>query len=151
MKISKLKIIHTPGKNLSVADMLRRSFRKTKLQINHLKHKQLPPQIDFAVLQDSTLKPVQYLTKHEEGLPHQENDTHPILAEYGTKQFSIRIKDKGKDIIVKPLNFFSFNSITPFQTKFRAPVKNTINLYINYLFYLMILILQVMMRNIYIY
>ena len=48
--------------------MLSRSFTKVDLQINQLKHKQLPPQIDFAVLQDSTLKPVHYLIKHEESL-----------------------------------------------------------------------------------
>ena len=44
-KFSKLKIIHTPGKNLSVADMLSRPFTKAELQLNQLKHKQLPPQI----------------------------------------------------------------------------------------------------------
>ena len=60
-KFSKLKIVHTPGKNLSVADMLSRFFTKAELQLNQLKHKQLPPQIDFALLQDNTLKPVHYL------------------------------------------------------------------------------------------
>ena len=50
-KISKFKIIHAPGKSLSLADMLSRSFTKTELQFNQLKHKQLPPQIDFAFLQ----------------------------------------------------------------------------------------------------
>ena len=89
-KFSKLKIIHTPGKNLSVADMLSRSFTKTELQLNQLKHKQLPPQIDFALLQDSTPKPVNYLIKHEEILSHQKHDSHPILADYGTDQFSIK-------------------------------------------------------------
>ena len=53
-KFPKLKIIHTPGKNLSVADMLSRSFTKTELQLNQLKHKQLPPQKDFAVLQNNS-------------------------------------------------------------------------------------------------
>ena len=48
-KFSKLKIIHTPGKKLFVADMLSRSFTKAELQLNQLKHKQLPPQIDFAL------------------------------------------------------------------------------------------------------
>ena len=57
-KFSKLKIIHTPGKNLSVVDMLSRSFTKAELHLNQLKHKHLPPQIDFALLQDNTLKPV---------------------------------------------------------------------------------------------
>ena len=122
-KFSKLKIIHTPGKNLSVADMLSRSFTKAELQLNQLKHKHLPPQIDFALLQDNTLKPVHYLIKHEEILPHQKHDSHPILADYGTDQFSIRINDKGNDIIVKPLQSFSFKSVTPFQTKFKTPTK----------------------------
>ena len=102
-KFSKLKIILTPGKNLSVADMLSCSFTNAELQLNQLKHKQLPPQIDFALLQDGTLKPVHYLIKHEEILPHQKHDSHPILADYGTDQFSIRINDKGNDNVVKPL------------------------------------------------
>ena len=122
-RFSKLKIIHTPGRNLSVADMLSRSFTKAELQLNQLKHKQNPPQIDFALLQDNTLKPIHYLIKHEKILPHQKHDTHPILADYGTDQFSIRINDKGNDIVVKPLQSFSFKSITPFQTKSKTPIK----------------------------
>ena len=124
-KISKLKIFHTPGKNLSVADMLSCSFTKAELQLNQIKHKQLPPQIEFALLQDGTLKPVHYLIKHEEYLPHQKNDSHPILADYGTDHFSIRIDDKGNDIVIKPLQSFSFKAITPFQTKFKPPIKKS--------------------------
>ena len=112
-KFSKLKIIHAPGKNLSVADMLSRSFTKAELQLNQLKHKQLSPQIDFALLQNGTLKPVHYSIKHEEILSHQKHDSHPILADHGTDQFSIRINDKGNDIVVKPLRSFSFKSLTP--------------------------------------
>ena len=41
--------------------MLSRFFPKAELQINQLKHKQLAPQITFAMLQDNTLKPVYYL------------------------------------------------------------------------------------------
>ena len=122
-KLSKLKNIHTPGKNLSVADMLSRSFTKAELQLNQLKHKQLPPQIYFALLQKYTLKPVHYLIKHEEKLPHQKHDSHPILADCGTDQFSIHINDKGNDIVVKPLQSFSFKSVTPFQTKFKTSIK----------------------------
>ena len=118
-KFSKLKIIHTPGKNFSVVDMLSRSFTKVELQLNQLKHKQ----IDFALLQNGTLKPVHYLIKHEDMLPHQKHDSHPILTDYGTDQISIRINDKRNDIIVKPLQSFSFKSITPFQTKFKTPIK----------------------------
>ena len=43
-KFSKLKIIHTPGKNLTVADMLSGTFTKEQLRIHQLRHKQLPPQ-----------------------------------------------------------------------------------------------------------
>ena len=71
LKFSQLKIIQTPGKNFSVADMLSHSFTKAELEINLLKHKKLPPKIDFPVLQDITIKPVHYLIKHEEVLPHQ--------------------------------------------------------------------------------
>ena len=65
-KFSKLKIIHNPGKNLSVADMLSRTFTKEQLQIHQLRHKQFPPQIDFSIIKDNQLKPVLYLVKHEE-------------------------------------------------------------------------------------
>ena len=59
-KFSKLKIIHTPRKNLTVADMLsqKRTFTKEQLQVHQLRHKQLPPQIDFSIIsptQTSTL------------------------------------------------------------------------------------------------
>ena len=130
-KFSKLKIIHTPGKNLSVADMLSRSFTKTELQLNQLKHKQLPPQIDFALFQNGTLKPVHYQIKHEEILLHQKLDSHPILADYGTDQLSIRNNDKGNDIVVKPLHSFSFKSVTLFQTKFKTPIEKNNKLSIN--------------------
>ena len=65
-KFSKLKTIHTPGKNLTVADMLSRTFTKEQLQIHQLKQKQLPPQINFSIMKDGKLKPVHYLVKHEE-------------------------------------------------------------------------------------
>ena len=98
-KFSKLKIIHTPGKNLSVADMLSRSFTKTELQLNQLKHKQLPAQIDFAISQNNSLTHVCYLIQHEEVLPHQKHDSHLIFADYGTDQFSILINDKNRSIL----------------------------------------------------
>ena len=69
MQLTKLsnniKISYT-WKSFSVAGILRRSFTKTELLMNQLKRKQLPTQIDFAVLQNKTLKPVYYLVKPEE-------------------------------------------------------------------------------------
>ena len=63
------------------------------------------------------------MNKHEDVFPHQKPDSHPILADYGPDQFSIRINDKRNDIVVKPLKSFSFKSVTPFQTKFKTPIK----------------------------
>ena len=100
-KFSKLKNIHTPGKNLTVADMLSRTSTKEQLQVHQLRHKQLPPQIDFST-----------------------NDCHPILADYEDDQFSIRLNNKGEDIHIKPLESFSFKSIVPFESKFKRPTKN---------------------------
>ena len=122
-KFSKLKIIQTPGKTFSVADMVSRSFTKTELQLNQLKRKQLPPQKDFAILQNNSLTPVYDLKQHKEVLPHQKHDSHPILADYGTDQFSIRINDRGNNIIVKPLESFSFKSKSPLQNKYKTPAR----------------------------
>ena len=116
-KFSELKIIHTPGKNLTVADMLSRTFTKEQLQVQQSRHKQLPPQIDFSIMKDNQPKPVHYLVKHEEIKYNQKNDCHPILADYGDDQFSIRINNKKEDIHMKPLESFFFKSIVPFEYK----------------------------------
>ena len=112
-KFSKLKIFHTPGKNLTVADMLSRTFTKEQLQLHQIRHKQVPPQIGFSIMKDNQLKPVHYLVKHEEINYNQKHGCHPILADYGEDQFSTRINNKGEDIHIKPLNSFSFQSIVP--------------------------------------
>ena len=122
-KFSKLKIIHTPGKNLTVADMLSRTFTKEQLQIHQLRHKQLPPQINSSIMKDNQLKPVHYFVKHEEIKYNQKNGCHPILADYGEDQFSFRINNKGEDIHIKPLDSFSFQSIVPFESKYKGPTK----------------------------
>ena len=123
-KFSKLKIIHTPGKNLTVADKLSLTFTKEQLPIHHLRHKQLPPQIDFSIMKDNQLKLVHYLVKHEEIIYNQKDDCHPILADYGEDQFSIRINNKGEDIHIEPLHSFSFQSIVPFESKYKRSTKN---------------------------
>ena len=123
-KFSKLKIIHTPGKNLTVADMLSRTFTKEQIQVHQLRHKQLPPQIDFSIMKANQLIPVHYLVKHEEIKYNQKNDCHPILADYGDDQFSIRINNKGEDIHIITLDSFSFRSIVLFESKYKKPTKN---------------------------
>ena len=49
-KFKKLHIICTKGEKFSVADKLGRSFSQEEPQLNHVKHKQLPPQVLFATL-----------------------------------------------------------------------------------------------------
>ena len=125
-KFLRLKIIPTPGKNSTVADMLSRTFTKEQLQIHQLRYKKLPPQINFSIMKDDQLKPVPYLVKHEEIKYNQKNNCHSIVADYGEDQFSIRINNKGKDIHLKPLDLFSFQSIVPFESKYKRPTKNKI-------------------------
>ena len=109
-KFSKLKIFHTPEKKLTVADMLSRTFTKEHLQIHQLRHKQLPPQIDFSIMKDNQLKLVHYLVKPEKKSKHiQKNDCHPILAVYGEDQFSICINNREE---------------VPFESKYKRPTKN---------------------------
>ena len=81
------------------------------------------PQSLFLPCSNATPKIFHFPIQHEEILPHQKHDSHSILADYGTDQFSIRINDKGNDIIAKPLDPFSFKSITPFQNKYKTPAR----------------------------
>ena len=104
--------------------MLSRTFTKEQLQIHQLRHKQLPPQIDFSIMKDKQPKPVQYLVKHEEIKYNQKNDCHTMLDNYGEDQFSNRMNNKGEDIHIKPLDSFFFQSIVPFESKYKRPTKN---------------------------
>ena len=71
--------------------------------MNQLKHKQLPPQIHFAILtHDNQIKPVHCLVKLETVLPSQEDDCHPILANFGNEEFSFRITENEKTSKGKP-------------------------------------------------
>ena len=52
------------------------------------------------------------------------NDCHPILADYGEDQFSIRMNNKGEVIHIKPSDSFSFQFIVPFESKYKRPSKS---------------------------
>ena len=106
-RLQKLRIVYMTGKNLSVASIIFRSFIQEELQLNQLEHKQFPLQIHFATLtHDNKIKPAHYLVKHETVLPSEKDDCHLLLADLVIDQFSIRISDKGKNIIIKPLHSF---------------------------------------------
>ena len=98
-------------------------------QFNQHKHKWLPPQIDFAFLQDHTPKPVHCLIKHEEVLSHQKHGNHRILTNYGTDQFPIRIINKGNTVVAKFWDSFFYEYFTAFQTKLKTPIKSITNFF----------------------
>ena len=75
-------------------------------------------------MKNDHFKPVHYLVKHEEIKYNQKNDCHPILADYGEDQLSIRINNKGEDFHIKPLDSFSLQSIVPFESKYKIPTEN---------------------------
>ena len=123
-KFSNLCIVHTAGTNLAVADMLSRDFSSINSASSQLKHKTLPPHIQFAQINpNNTLEEIHYLVQHEEVLPTQKNDSHPILVDNGTQQYTIRIHDSGNNVTTKPLTSFSFKNLNTFNNKYRRPVK----------------------------
>ena len=73
--------------------MLNRSFTEAELQLNQLKHKQLPPQIDFDILHYNTLKPVHYLIKHEEVLQDKIHIQYWLIMVQINFQFALAIKE----------------------------------------------------------
>ena len=54
-KFSNLRIIHTAGTNLAVADMLSRDFSSINCTSCQLQHETLPPYIEFVQLTQTTL------------------------------------------------------------------------------------------------
>ena len=60
--------------------MLNGTFTKQQLQLNQLEHKQLPPQMEFAIMQNDEITPVHFLVKHEEVKSTQIHDSHPYCS-----------------------------------------------------------------------
>ena len=84
--------------------MLSCPLTENELELNHLKHKQLLPQISFAtVAQDIQINHVQSLVNLETNFPSQKDACHQNLADFGNDNFSIRANDKGEKILLKPL------------------------------------------------
>ena len=103
--------------------MLSRSFFQKELQLNHVKHKQVPAQVLFATLthdDQMKLKPVNYLVKHETVHLSLKDDCYPGLAHFRNDQFPTRDDNEAKKNVVKTLDFFSFVAVHPVQ----VPLKN---------------------------
>ena len=90
------------------------------MQLNQLKHKQIPPQFQLPKLTyDSQYKPEHYLVKHETVLPEQMDECHPTLADFGNHQLFFPVIDKGENIISKGPDQFSFEAVKPFQSQYK--------------------------------
>ena len=67
--------------------------------------------------------PVHNLVKHENVLPSQKDDFHPILAESGNDQFSVPINEMGENIIRRPLHSLSFETVNLCLSQYRKAIK----------------------------
>ena len=105
--------ISTPGKNLSVADMLSRSYTEAEFQTP-------PPKLTSQSYSLAHLN--LYITPVHKNAKKSYIIKNMILADYSTYQFSIRINDKANDEIVKPLDFF-FQIHYTFPDKTQTPIK----------------------------
>ena len=109
----------------SVADKLSCSFLQEELQLNLVKHKQLPPQVLFATLTHDDqikLKRVNCLVKQETVLPPLKDDCHPGLAHFRNDQFPFGNDNEVKKIVVKTMESFLFDAMQPIQVPVNKPI-----------------------------
>ena len=109
----------------SVADKLSCSFLQEELQLNLVKHKQLPPQVLFATLTHDDqikLKRVNCLVKQETVLPPLKDDCHPGLAHFRNDQFPFGNDNEVKEIVVKTMESFLFDAMQPIQVPVNKPI-----------------------------
>ena len=98
--------------------MLNCSFFQEERQLNHVKHKQLPPQVLFATLTHDyqmKLKPVHYLFKHETVRLSLKDDCYPGLAHFGNDQFPLVMIMKEKKMLLK--HWIPFRLMVYIQSK----------------------------------
>ena len=108
--------------------MLIRSFVQEELQLNHVKHKQLHPQVLFATLTHDdqiNFTPVNCLVKHETVLPSLKGDYHPGPAHFGNHQFAMRNDKEVEKNVVKKLESFFFDAVQPIQVPVEKPITKT--------------------------
>ena len=109
----------------SVADKLSCSFLQEELQLNLVKHKQLPPQVLFATLTHDDqikLKRVNCLVKQETVLPPLKDDCHPGLAHFRNDQFPLGNDNEGEKNVIETLESFLFDAVQPIQVPVNKPI-----------------------------
>ena len=112
-------------KKFSVAEILIRSFIQEQLQLSHVKHKQLPPQVLLPTLTHDDqikFKPVHCLFKQETVLGSLKDDCHPGLAHFRFDQFPIGNDNEGEKNVIETLDPFSVDAVQPLQVPFKKPI-----------------------------
>ena len=78
-KFSNLQIVHIASTNQTVADIHSRYFSQITIKTCQLQRKTIPPHIEIMRLKpDNAVKQIHCLFKHEDVLPTQKSDFHPI-------------------------------------------------------------------------
>ena len=81
-----------------MAEKLSRSFTQKELQLYQPRHKQQPPQSQFAKLtHNNQIKSVPDIFKHESVFLSQKADRHPTLDDFGNYQWSLRDNDEKEE------------------------------------------------------
>ena len=132
----KLRIIYTKGNTFG--SWYKKSFSfQEELQLNHIKHRQIPPQVLFATLThdyQTKLELVHYLFEHETVLPSLKDDCYPGLADFRHDQFPIRKDNEREKNVIKTLDSFSFHAVQPIQVPFKKPTSKNAKLLIQRFF-----------------
>ena len=131
--------------------MVSRYFFQEELQLNHVKHKQLHPQVLFETLtrdDQNKLRPVHFLFKRETILPSLKNHCHPGRAHFGKDQFPTRGDNEGeKMLLCKHWIPFSFDAVHPIQVPFKKPITKNAKTVIQHFFETLILRIRLGVEN----
>ena len=91
-KFHNLKIIWTPGSNLTFPDILSRNETLSEANKLQLKHKEVPHDISFF---DQDGHKVHYTIKQEDEQNASHNDFYPIICQQGNTRKTLRLKNEG--------------------------------------------------------
>ena len=93
-----LKIILTPGSNLSFPDILSRNVTLEEYQKHQLQHRKLPQDIEFF---DENGNPMIYKIQHKDNPQDTCNDFYPIHRQQGTEEKILRLQNDAKKLYFK--------------------------------------------------
>ena len=100
-KFQNLKIIWTPGSNLTFPDILSRNVTVEEYQKHQLQHKKIPRDIEFY---DEHGSPVTYRIQHDDNPNDTCNDFHPIHCQQENDNKVLRLHIDGENFTLNSLS-----------------------------------------------